>query len=54
MSAEQLKEKANDHFKRQEYDKAVELYSEAIEVASAADATNPALATYYGNRSISK
>jgi len=45
LSAEQLKELANEHFKKQEYDKAIQLYTEAIEK----DGQN---ATYYGNRSI--
>ncbi len=45
LSAEQLKELANEHFKKQEYEKAIELYNNAIEI----DGQNP---TYYGNRSI--
>ncbi|GIY22287.1 hypothetical protein CDAR_374931 [Caerostris darwini] len=42
--AEELKEKANEHFKRQEFDKAIEMYTEAIN-------ENPDVAVYYGNRS---
>ncbi|XP_020284073.1 serine/threonine-protein phosphatase 5 [Pseudomyrmex gracilis] len=43
--AELFKEEANEHFKNQAYDKAIELYTKAIEL-------NPTLAVYYGNRSI--
>ncbi|RWS03794.1 serine/threonine-protein phosphatase 5-like isoform X1 [Dinothrombium tinctorium] len=42
----ELKEKANEHFKKQEYTKAIELYSEAIKL-------DPTVSTYFGNRSIS-
>lgn len=56
---EELKEKANDYYRKQEYDKAVDLYTQAIEKAISVDGDNnrPAsntLATYYGNRSIGK
>lgn len=43
--AERLKEEANEFFKKQMYDKAIDLYSKAIEA-------NPNVAAYYGNRSI--
>uniref|UniRef100_A0A1I7ZIE5 protein-serine/threonine phosphatase n=1 Tax=Steinernema glaseri TaxID=37863 RepID=A0A1I7ZIE5_9BILA len=43
--ANQLKEEANQFFKDQAYDVAVELYSSAIEL-------NPNIAAYYGNRSM--
>lgn len=43
--AEVLKNKANDHFQRQEYQEAVDFYSQAIEKDS-----NKSI--YYGNRSI--
>ncbi|XP_043256603.1 serine/threonine-protein phosphatase 5 [Colletes gigas] len=42
--AEKFKEEANECFKNQNYIKAIELYSTAIEV-------NPTVAVYYGNRS---
>lgn len=42
---EELKECANEYFKKQDYDKAIDLYSSAIEC-------DPQIATYYGNRSI--
>ncbi|XP_070180925.1 serine/threonine-protein phosphatase 5-like [Littorina saxatilis] len=42
--AEELKEKANDFFKKQNYNEAIKYYSEAIEA-------NPTVAAYYGNRS---
>ncbi|KAG8195712.1 hypothetical protein JTE90_002975 [Oedothorax gibbosus] len=42
--AEEIKEKANEHFKKQEFDKAIDMYSQAIE-------HNPNVAVYYGNRS---
>lgn len=44
VKAEELKEKANEHFKNKEFDKAIELYSQAVEL-------NPTVAVYYGNRS---
>ncbi|CAG2114070.1 unnamed protein product [Medioppia subpectinata] len=44
-TAEEVKTLANEYFNRKEYDRAIELYTEAIEL----DAT---IATYYGNRSI--
>ncbi|XP_046401818.1 serine/threonine-protein phosphatase 5 [Ischnura elegans] len=44
--AEKVKEEANACFKRQDYSRAIELYSKAIEI-------NPNVAVYYGNRSIS-
>ncbi|XP_063231189.1 serine/threonine-protein phosphatase 5-like [Bacillus rossius redtenbacheri] len=43
--AEKLKNEANEYFKKQDYEKAIQLYSEAIEL-------NPNVAVYYGNRSI--
>ncbi|EFN74272.1 Serine/threonine-protein phosphatase 5 [Camponotus floridanus] len=43
--AEFFKEEANVYFKNQVYDKAIELYTKAIEL-------NPSVAVYYGNRSI--
>ncbi|KAL0127518.1 hypothetical protein PUN28_003062 [Cardiocondyla obscurior] len=43
--AELYKEEANEYFKNQVYDKAIELYTKAIEL-------NPLVAVYYGNRSI--
>ena len=39
------KDAGNEHFKNQEYEKAIELYSEAIEL-------NPSEPTFYTNRSI--
>ncbi|XP_012246881.1 serine/threonine-protein phosphatase 5 [Bombus vosnesenskii] len=42
--AEKFKEEANEYFKNQDYDKAIEFYTKAIEV-------NPTVAVYYGNRS---
>ncbi|XP_053994568.1 serine/threonine-protein phosphatase 5 [Hylaeus anthracinus] len=42
--AEKFKEEANEYFKNQDYNKAIELYSKAIEL-------NPTVAVYYGNRS---
>ncbi|XP_035230471.1 serine/threonine-protein phosphatase 5-like, partial [Stegodyphus dumicola] len=42
--AEELKEKANEHFKNKEFDKAIEMYTQAIE-------HNPNVGAYYGNRS---
>ncbi|XP_054164961.1 serine/threonine-protein phosphatase 5-like [Oppia nitens] len=45
LSADQLKESANEHFKNREYDAAIDLYSKAIE-------TDSSVALYYGNRSI--
>lgn len=44
VKAEELKEKANEYFKNKEFDKAIELYSQAIDL-------NPTIAVYYGNRS---
>lgn len=44
--AERLKEEANDHFKRQEFEEAADLYTQAIEM-------NPKNSVYFGNRSIS-
>ena len=44
--AEDLKKKANDFFGSQNYEKAIEFYTAAIE-------KNDSVATYYGNRSIS-
>lgn len=44
-SAEEIKELANSHFNNKDYDKAIELYSDAIDL----DANT---ASYYGNRSI--
>ncbi|XP_046658681.1 LOW QUALITY PROTEIN: serine/threonine-protein phosphatase 5-like [Homalodisca vitripennis] len=43
--AESVKEEANVYFKKGDFNKAIELYSAAIEV-------NPNVAVYYGNRSI--
>ncbi|KAL6264536.1 hypothetical protein P5V15_004642 [Pogonomyrmex californicus] len=43
--AELYKEEANEYFKNQVYDKAIELYTKAIDL-------NPSVAVYYGNRSI--
>ncbi|XP_042884048.1 serine/threonine-protein phosphatase 5-like [Penaeus japonicus] len=42
--AEEIKSDANEYFKKQQYDKAIELYTEAIEL-------NNTVAVYYGNRS---
>ncbi|KAI4497466.1 hypothetical protein M0802_007477 [Mischocyttarus mexicanus] len=42
--AEKIKEEANEYFKIQAYEKAIELYTEAIKL-------NPNIALYYGNRS---
>ncbi|XP_045483336.1 serine/threonine-protein phosphatase 5 [Harmonia axyridis] len=42
--AEDFKNQANDHFKKQDYDSAITFYSKAIEA-------NPKSAVYYGNRS---
>ncbi|XP_023213371.1 serine/threonine-protein phosphatase 5-like [Centruroides sculpturatus] len=42
--AEDIKEKANEHFKKKEFDAAIDLYSKAINI-------NPNVAVYYGNRS---
>ncbi|XP_045607414.1 serine/threonine-protein phosphatase 5 [Procambarus clarkii] len=42
--AEEFKNQANHHFKQQQYDKAIELYTSAIEL-------NDTVAIYYGNRS---
>ncbi|RWS29301.1 serine/threonine-protein phosphatase 5-like protein [Leptotrombidium deliense] len=44
--ARQLKDRANEHFKKQEYTKAIDLYTEAINL----DGT---VSQYFGNRSIS-
>ena len=44
--AEELKKKANDLFQSQDYDKAIEFYTAAIE-------KNDTVAAYFGNRSIS-
>ncbi|KAH0952518.1 hypothetical protein HN011_001736 [Eciton burchellii] len=44
-AAELYKEEANEYFKKQEYEKAIALYTKAIEL-------NPSVAVYYGNRSI--
>ncbi|KAK6635261.1 Serine/threonine-protein phosphatase 5 [Polyplax serrata] len=43
--AERLREEANEFFRKQMYQKAIEMYSKAIEA-------NPTVAAYYGNRSI--
>lgn len=43
--AEEVKTQANEYFKKQDYNKAIELYTRAIEL-------NPTVAVYYGNRSI--
>ncbi|KDR10586.1 serine/threonine-protein phosphatase 5 isoform X2 [Zootermopsis nevadensis] len=43
--AEKMKEEANNCFRKQDYNKAIDLYSKAIEL-------NPSVAVYYGNRSI--
>lgn len=45
QQAEETKNKANTYFKEGKYDKALELYTEAIN-------QNPFVAAYYGNRSI--
>ncbi|XP_047536700.1 serine/threonine-protein phosphatase 5 [Vanessa atalanta] len=45
-AAEKLKNEANEYFKRQNYNRAIELYTEAIE-------KNPTSAVYFANRSIS-
>ncbi|CAH2094766.1 unnamed protein product [Euphydryas editha] len=45
-AAEKLKNEANEFFKRQNYNRAIELYTQAIE-------KNPMSAVYYANRSIS-
>ncbi|KAK3093281.1 hypothetical protein FSP39_013620 [Pinctada imbricata] len=42
--AEEMKEKANEFFKRQDYNQAITFYTRAIEL-------NPEVAAYYGNRS---
>ncbi|XP_069961394.1 serine/threonine-protein phosphatase 5 [Cherax quadricarinatus] len=44
LKADELKNEANEHFKKQQYDKAIELYTSAIEL-------NDTVAIYYGNRS---
>ncbi|KAJ8366834.1 hypothetical protein AAFF_G00338880 [Aldrovandia affinis] len=44
-SAEELKEKANKHFKEKDYENAIKYYSEALEL-------NPHNAVYYSNRSL--
>ncbi|XP_066944863.1 serine/threonine-protein phosphatase 5 [Macrobrachium rosenbergii] len=44
QKAEELKNEANEYFKKQQYDKAIELYTSAIEL-------NDSVAIYYGNRS---
>ncbi|XP_069681902.1 serine/threonine-protein phosphatase 5 [Periplaneta americana] len=44
--AEKIKEEANQCFRKQDYNKAIDLYTKAIEL-------NPNVAVYYGNRSIS-
>ena len=44
--AENLKKQANDHFGSQNYEKAIEFYTAAID-------KNDSVAAYYGNRSIS-
>ncbi|KAK8371904.1 hypothetical protein O3P69_013501 [Scylla paramamosain] len=44
MAAEELKSEANEYFKKQQYEKAIALYTQAIEI----DGSNPIL---YGNRS---
>lgn len=43
--AEDVKIQANEYFKKQDYNKAIELYTRAIEL-------NPTVAVYYSNRSI--
>nr|CAD7407836.1 unnamed protein product [Timema poppensis] len=43
--AEKFKTEANECFKKQDFNKAIELYSKAIDI-------NPNVAVYYGNRSI--
>ncbi|XP_037030544.1 serine/threonine-protein phosphatase 5 [Bradysia coprophila] len=43
--AEQLKNQANDHFKKKEYDKAIDFYTKAIELV-------PKNAVYFANRSL--
>ncbi|XP_026494359.1 serine/threonine-protein phosphatase 5 [Vanessa tameamea] len=45
-AAEKLKNEANEYFKRQNYNRAIELYTQAIE-------KNPTSAVYFANRSIS-
>nr|CAD7590719.1 unnamed protein product [Timema genevievae] len=42
--AEKFKTEANEYFKKQDFNKAIELYSKAIDI-------NPNVAVYYGNRS---
>ncbi|PVD32323.1 hypothetical protein C0Q70_07756 [Pomacea canaliculata] len=42
--AEELKERANEHFKNEEYDQAIKFYTDAIE-------RNSGVAAYYSNRS---
>ncbi|XP_012258338.1 serine/threonine-protein phosphatase 5 [Athalia rosae] len=42
--AEKFKEKANEYFKNQDFNKAIKLYTQAIEA-------DPTVAVYYGNRS---
>ncbi|EEB13025.1 serine/threonine-protein phosphatase PP-V, putative [Pediculus humanus corporis] len=44
-TAENLKKEANEFFKKQMYEKAIEMYTKAIEM-------NPTVAAYYGNRSL--
>ncbi|CAD5112205.1 DgyrCDS1439 [Dimorphilus gyrociliatus] len=46
QQAEKLKEKANERFKNLEFNEAIELYTQAIEL-------NPNVAAYYANRSFS-
>lgn len=43
--AEKMKEEANNCFRKQDYNKAIDMYSKAIDL-------NPTVAVYYGNRSI--
>ena len=45
IEAERLKDEANQHFKRQDYQEAVNLYTRAIELS-------PGVAVYYSNRSL--
>ncbi|XP_026468472.1 serine/threonine-protein phosphatase 5-like [Ctenocephalides felis] len=45
-AAEKFKEEANEYFKKQDYERAIDLYNKAIEA-------NPNNAIYYSNRSIS-